>query len=112
MSGRVPTLAQAQQLYAATKKASARFAGYNFHAYFLRRADEAFAPALASLGDTSTIPGAKAGAANKMSDEELARWYAERSAALPAVERAGETNALYKGEKKLVVEMRHGPEES
>ncbi|KAL1412692.1 hypothetical protein Q8F55_000439 [Vanrija albida] len=105
----MPTLAQVQALYAATRASASRFASYNFHEYFLRRTDEGFAPALATLGDTKTVP-ASAGA-TRLSDAELAQWWAAASAAAPVVERAGEINALYATGDKLVVEnteSRHG----
>ncbi|WOO82031.1 LYR motif-containing protein 4 [Vanrija pseudolonga] len=105
----MPTLAQVQSLYAATRAGASRFASYNFHAYFLRRTDESFAPALATLGDTTTIPASVG--ARKLSEADLAKWYDAAKAAAPVVERAGEINALYATGDKLVVEntdSRHG----
>lgn len=80
--------ADIQKLHTATKAAAARFATYNFHAYFVRRTEEVFKPALEG----------------KLSGEALETFYREKERDLGVLERASGVNALYAGEK-LVVEM-------
>ncbi|RSH81145.1 uncharacterized protein EHS24_008579 [Apiotrichum porosum] len=103
-----PTLAQVQALYGATRTAALRFQSYNFHAYFIRRTNERFAPALAALGDTTTIPAATLDAAasgTKLDAVGLDAFVADASEQLHTLERSGLTNAMYAGNRKLVVEV-------
>ncbi|KLT44658.1 hypothetical protein CC85DRAFT_256546 [Cutaneotrichosporon oleaginosum] len=105
-----PTHAQVKALHEATRAAASTFSSYNFRQYFLRRADEVFAPALAALGDTppaAALAAAKAAgrAPNEMTPEGLTAFVEEREEALAAIKRAGVTNAMYGGGVKLVVEM-------
>lgn len=108
------THAQVKALHEATRAAASTFTSYNFRQYFLRQADELFAPALAALGDTppaAALAAAKAAgrAPSEMTPEGLEAFMVEREAALAAIKRAGVTNAVYGGGIKLVVEM---PEDS
>lgn len=86
--------AQIQQLYTATQAAAARFASYNFHAYFVRRTEEVFRPALDG----------------KITGKELEQFMHDKQRDLEALERASGINALYAGEK-LVVEMPRAAEQ-
>jgi hypothetical protein len=103
----MPTLAQIQELYSATRTAASRFSSYNFQQYFLRRTDALFAAPLASMGDTTTV---KSSGTEKLDEAALSAFVEAATAELAAAQRAATLNAIY-AHNKLVVEnesSRHG----